>query len=186
MLVRKSKFSHNRDAPTRDGLMKGASGGGFEIMSDRLSNVTLTRRQLLAWAGSAVVLGFSGRAALADAAATDKAIDQVVGDKTLNKGRIGLTVPEIAENGSKVPLEVEVESPMTQSDHVKAVHVFAEGNPSPEVATFRFTPANGRAWASTRIRLIETQDVVAVAEMSDGSMYSDRKEVRVTIGGCGG
>jgi len=54
------------------------------------------------------------------------------------------------------------------------------------VATFRFTPANGRAWASTRIRLIETQDVVAVAEMSDGSMYSDRKEVRVTIGGCGG
>lgn len=155
-------------------------------MSDPLSNVTFTRRQLLAWAGSAVVLGFSTRAAFADAAATQKAIDKVVGDKTLNKGRVDLTLPEIAENGSMVPLEVEVESPMTESDNVKAVHVFAEGNPNPEVAIFRFTPANGRAWASTRIRLAKTQDIVAVAEMSDGSMYTARQEVRVTIGGCGG
>ncbi|MDZ7747784.1 MAG: thiosulfate oxidation carrier protein SoxY [Halofilum sp. (in: g-proteobacteria)] len=155
-------------------------------MSDSLSNVTFTRRQMLAAAGSAVVLGFSARAALADVAATEKAISEVVGDKTLNKGRVDLTLPEIAENGSMVPLEVEVESPMTESDHVKAVHVFAEGNPSPEVAIFHFTPANGRAWASTRIRLAKTQDIVAVAEMSDGSMYTARQEVRVTIGGCGG
>lgn len=155
-------------------------------MSDPVSNVTVTRRQLLALAGSAVVLGFGSRAALADAATTKKAINEVVGDKSLNEGRVDLTLPEIAENGSKVPMEVEVKSPMTESDHVKAVYVFAEGNPEPEVATFRFTPANGRAWASTRIRLAQTQDVVAVAEMSDGSMYSARQEVRVTIGGCGG
>lgn len=155
-------------------------------MSDSLSNVTVTRRQLLAWAGSAVVLGFGSRAAFADAAETKKAINEVVGDETLKEGRIDLTLPEIAENGSKVPMEVEVESPMTDSDHVKAVHVFAEGNPDPEVASFYFTPANGRAWASTRIRLAQTQDIVAVAEMSDGSMYSARQEVRVTIGGCGG
>lgn len=155
-------------------------------MSDPLSKVTLTRRQLLAWAGSAVVLGFGARTAFADAAAVEKSIAEVVGDKTLNEGRVSLTLPEIAENGSKVPMEIQVESPMTESDHVKAVHVFAEGNPEPDVATFRFTPANGRAWASTRIRLAQTQDVVAVAEMSDGSMYSARQEVRVTIGGCGG
>lgn len=155
-------------------------------MSDPLSNSTLTRRQFLALAGSAVVMGFGARSAFADAAAVEKSIDEVVGDKTLNEGRVDLTLPEIAENGSKVPLEVEVKSPMTESDHVKAVHVFANGNPEPDVATFRFTPANGRAYASTRIRLAETQDIVAVAEMSDGSVYSARQEVRVTIGGCGG
>ncbi len=155
-------------------------------MSDSLSNTTFTRRRFLAWAGSAVVLGLGGRAAFADAAATEKAIKEAVGDKSLNKGRIDLTLPEIAENGSVVPMEVKVDSPMTDSDHVKAVHVFAEGNPSPDVATFRFTPANGRAVASTRIRLAKTQDIVAVAEMSDGSVYSARQEVKVTIGGCGG
>lgn len=155
-------------------------------MSDALSNATFTRRQVLAWAGAAVVLGFGGRAAFADAASTQKAIAEVVGDKTLNKGRINLILPEIAENGSMVPMEVEVDSPMTESDHVKAVHVFAEGNPNPDVATFRFTPASGRASASTRIRLAQTQDIVAVAEMSDGSLYSARQEVKVTIGGCGG
>lgn len=155
-------------------------------MSDALSNATFTRRQVLAWAGAAVVLGLGGRVAFADPAATKKAINEVVGDKTLKKGRIDLILPEIAENGSMVPLEVEVDSPMTESDYVKAVHVFADGNPNPDVATFRFTPASGRASASTRIRLAETQDIVAVAEMSDGSMYSARKEVKVTIGGCGG
>lgn len=155
-------------------------------MSDSLFNATLTRRQLMALAGGAAVLGFSARAAFADAAETEEAIAEVAGDKTLKEGRIDLNLPEIAENGSTVPLQVEVDSPMTESDYVKAVHVFAEGNPRPDVATFRFTPANGRAFASTRMRLAQTQDVVAVAEMSDGSMYTARQTVKVTIGGCGG
>lgn len=155
-------------------------------MSDSVFNARLTRRQLMAFAGGAAVLGFGGRAAFAGAAETKEAIAEVAGDKTLNEGRIDLNLPEIAENGSTVPLKVEVDSPMTDSDYVKAVHVFAEGNPNPDVATFRFTPANGRAFASTRMRLAKTQDVVAVAEMSDGSMYTARQTVKVTIGGCGG
>ena len=155
-------------------------------MSDSLFNATLTRRQMMAWAGGAALLGFGGRTAFADPAETKKAIAEVAGDKTLKEGRINLNLPEIAENGSTVPLKLEVDSPMTESDYVKAVHVFAEGNPNPDVATFNFTPASGRAFASTRIRLAKTQDVIAVAEMSDGSMYSARQTVKVTIGGCGG
>lgn len=75
---------------------------------------------------------------------------------------------------------------MTDDSYVESVTIFAEGNPNPEVATFHFTPMSGAAAATTRIRLAKTQNVIAVAKMSDGSTYSDRKEVKVTIGGCGG
>ena len=95
-------------------------------------------------------------------------------------------MPPIAENGNTVPLSVQVESPMTAADHVKSIFILADKNPSPEVASFRLTPALGRAQAETRIRLGTTQDVVAVAEMSDGSVWIARAEVKVTIGGCGG
>jgi len=85
-----------------------------------------------------------------------------------------------------VPLTVEVESPMTADDHVTAVHVFADGNPLPNVARMQFTPKSGEAVASTRIRLAQTQKIYALAEMSDGSVFSAVQEVKVTIGGCGG
>jgi sulfur-oxidizing protein SoxY len=85
-----------------------------------------------------------------------------------------------------VPLTVSVESPMTAADHVKAIHIFADKNPTPDVASFQLTPAMGRASADTRIRLGQTQDVVAIAEMSDGTLFMARAEVKVTIGGCGG
>ena len=85
-----------------------------------------------------------------------------------------------------MPLTVEIDSPMSDQDYCKAVHIFAEGNPLPNVATFRFTPACGQATASTRIRLAKTQNVVAVAEMSNGDVYMSKAEVKVTIGGCGG
>jgi sulfur-oxidizing protein SoxY len=97
-----------------------------------------------------------------------------------------LRLPAIAENGNAVPLNVMVESPMTTADHVRSIHVFATGNPTPEVAVFHLTPAMGRATVDTRIRLGQTQDVVAFAEMSDGSLFMARAEVKVTIGGCGG
>ena len=92
----------------------------------------------------------------------------------------------LAENGNTVPVGFEVQSPMTGADHVKAVHLFAEGNPEPSVASIRFSPASGRAKAATRMRLAKTQNIVAVAEMSDGSVYMAKTEVKVTIGGCGG
>ena len=79
-----------------------------------------------------------------------------------------------------------VESPMTKSNYVKSVYLFSDKNPGHKVAKFHFTPASGKASASTRMRMIKTQNVIAVAEMSDGSIYTGKKEVKVTIGGCGG
>lgn len=126
------------------------------------------------------------RKVLADRAAMEEAIKGHVGDAALQEGRITLDLPQIAENGNTVPLTVEIDSPMTETDYVKAVHIYAEGNPLPNVASFHFSPRNGRARAATRIRLAQTQNVVAVAEMSDGSVYTASTEVKVTIGGCGG
>ncbi len=114
------------------------------------------------------------------------AISKLYGDKKFASGKIKLDVPEIAENGLVVPINVEVESPMTDADHVKAVHVFAEGNPLPNVISYKFTPACGKAAASARMRLAQTQDIVCIAEMSNGSLYMTKSQVKVTIGGCGG
>jgi sulfur-oxidizing protein SoxY len=104
----------------------------------------------------------------------------------MSEGRVKLDVPQIAENGLVVPINLDVDSPMTEQDYVKTVHVFADGNPSPYVITYHFTPSNGRASASNRIRLAKTQNIIAVAEMSDGSLHMAKSEVKVTIGGCGG
>ncbi|MCK5745838.1 MAG: thiosulfate oxidation carrier protein SoxY, partial [Oricola sp.] len=101
-------------------------------------------------------------------------------------GTITLDAPEIAENGNTVPISVSVESPMTDGDYVESVAIFADGNPSPEVITFNFTPMSGEASATTRMRLAKTQNVIAVAKTSTGQVFMDKKEVKVTIGGCGG
>lgn len=151
----------------------------------------MTRRRMLsgaamgtlALAGSSV---FSG-AAYATRAEAMAAIKERIGDKEpASSSKIELDVPEIAENGSTVPMGVKVDSPMTEDDHVKAVHVMATKNPEPEIITFKFSRLSGRAQAQTRMRLAETQDVVAVAELSDGSTIMTKKQVKVTIGGCGG
>lgn len=121
------------------------------------------------------------------AAADVKAeIKKLYGDKPIKDGKIKIDLPSIAENGLVVPLGFEVESPMTEKDYVKAVHFFAEGNPNPLVAAFYFTALAPKAAASIRIRLAQTQNVVAVAEMSSGEIFTSAKEVKVTIGGCGG
>lgn len=147
----------------------------------------LGRRGALAVAAGVIGLSLRPLPAAAEMqAATAAAIRRVIGDRAPREGRVALRLPNIAENGNSVPLAVTVESPMTAEDHVRALHVFADKNPAPEVASFRFTPAMGRAAADTRIRLGETQDVIAVAEMSDGSVFIARAEVKVTIGGCGG
>jgi sulfur-oxidizing protein SoxY len=113
-------------------------------------------------------------------------IQKLYGDKKMESGKVKLEVPEIAENGLVVPVNVEVESPMTDKDYVKAVHVFADGNPLPGVVSYKFTPACGKAAASTRMRLAQTQNIICIAEMSDGKLYSTKANVKVTIGGCGG
>ena len=148
------------------------------------------RRSLLIGlgAGGLAVIGMTlvPRAVLADTDSMAAAIKERIGDAAMQDGRIGLELPQIAENGNTVPISFEVDSPMSESDYVKAVHVFAEKNPLPNVATFHFTPRSGKARASTRMRLLKTQNIVAVAEMSDGSVYMAKTEVKVTIGGCGG
>ncbi len=139
-------------------------------------------------AGGLAVVGMTlvPRAVLADAESMAAAIKERIGDAATQAGRISLELPQIAENGNTVPIAFEVESPMTEQDYVKAVHIFAEKNPLPNVATFHFTSRSGKARASTRMRLLKTQNIVAVAEMSDGSVYMAKTEVKVTIGGCGG
>jgi sulfur-oxidizing protein SoxY len=111
-------------------------------------------------------------------------IKNIVGEAPLNKGRVKIDVPALIENGNAVPLTVSCESPMTQEDHVKAIHVFTEKNPQPNVIGARLGPRAGRASFSTRIRLADTQKVVAVAQMSDGSFWTDEVEVVVTLAAC--
>lgn len=114
------------------------------------------------------------------------AIDKLRAGRTAQEGRMTLRLPAIAENGNAVSLNVMVESLMTAADHVKAIHVFATGNPTPEVAVFHLNPAMGRATVDMRIRLGQTEDVVAFAEMSCARLFMARAEVKVIIGRCGG
>lgn len=146
-----------------------------------------TRRRFLALGaiGAAALFAFGSGARAASELFTAE-FKKVVGDRKLLDGKIKIDLPTIAENGLVVPLNFEVESPMTAADHVKAVHFFAEDNPNPQVASFYFTPLAPKAAASIRIRLARTQNIVAVAELSKGDFYVARKEVKVTIGGCGG
>ncbi|MGE5150141.1 MAG: thiosulfate oxidation carrier protein SoxY [Rhodospirillaceae bacterium] len=105
---------------------------------------------------------------------------------TPQAGKVTLRAPEIAENGNAVPLTVSVESEMSEKSYVKAIYVAADGNPNPGVAVFEMTPRSGKAEVSLRVRLQQTEKIVAVAEMNDGSLYTASREVKVTIGGCGG
>jgi len=149
----------------------------------------LGRRRLIRAGG---VLGAASLAAawtLRHAHATPESAKELLGKLVqgqAKEGRVQIKAPEIAENGNVVPLTVSVDSPMTDKDYVKAIHVVADGNPNPGVASFSFSPASGKAEAQTRVRLAGTQKLVAVAEMSDGSLFTAAVEVKVTIGGCGG
>jgi sulfur-oxidizing protein SoxY len=152
-----------------------------------LKLVETTRRETLALAAIASLAAYlAPKMAMADEPAVAAEIKKLYGDKKFGDGKIKLDVPEIAENGLVVPVNVEVESPMTEQDYVKAVHVFADGNPLPGVVSYRFTPACGKASASTRIRLAQTQNIICIAEMSDGKLFMTKSNVKVTIGGCGG
>lgn len=146
-----------------------------------------SRREVLTAASlSALVAVLLPRMAYADEKSVQAEMKKLFGDKTSESGRVKLDVPQIAENGLVVPINIEVESPMTADDYVKAVHVFADGNPQPVVISYHFTPECGKASAATRMRLAQTQNVICVAEMSNGKLFSTKSEIKVTIGGCGG
>ncbi len=150
--------------------------------------IVLSRRQAL-FCGFGVAAAAGMKLSVPAFAAENDHRDMIMaftGGKEPEKGRVMLDLPEIAENGNTVPMNLMVESPMTEDDYVTDVLVVADGNPNAGVATFHFSPLSGSAEANTRIRLASTQNVIAVAKMSDGSVFMDTKEVKVTIGGCGG
>jgi sulfur-oxidizing protein SoxY len=146
----------------------------------------ISRRQALGMLGAAGAVAFAGMPAYADGAAVAAKVKTLTGGKAVGEGAIELDLPEIAENGNAVKVAFSIDSPMTADNYVKAVHVMADGNPTPEVASFSFTPAMGACSASTRMRLAKTQNIVVLAEMSDGSFKQAQQTVKVTIGGCGG
>jgi len=116
----------------------------------------------------------------------DMAITAITGGKAVAESKkVSLTVPEIAENGAVVPVKVHVESPMTDNDYVKAIHVLASKNGNSRCADVMLTPLNGKGYFATRVKLGGTQDIVALVEMSDGTFLKTSKPVKVTIGGCG-
>jgi sulfur-oxidizing protein SoxY len=112
------------------------------------------------------------------------AIKQVTGGAEVRPGRVTLDIPPLVENGNTVPLTVSVESPMTEADHIRAIHVFNEKNPQPYVFDARLSPRNGKAVVATRIKLADAQKVVAIAETSQGEFFSASADVIVTIAAC--
>jgi sulfur-oxidizing protein SoxY len=148
-------------------------------------NTGATRRALLAaiaGAGIAAVIRVEPSRATPDS--MKAAIRNVVGEAAVKKGKVHIDVPALVENGNTVSLAIEVESPMTPKDHVKAIHVFNELNPQPNVISAHLGPRAGRARISTRFRLADTQTIVAIAEMSDGSFWSASADVVVTMAAC--
>ncbi|MDI1265296.1 MAG: thiosulfate oxidation carrier protein SoxY [bacterium] len=150
---------------------------------------TLGRRVVLARAGGYGLAAIAGVLAAREAAATpDAARDWLaaLAKGAAKDGKVSIKAPEIAENGNAVPATVTVEGEMTEKSYVKALHIAADGNPNPGVASFTFTPLAGKAEVQLRVRLSQTQKLIAVAEMNDGSLFVASREVKVTIGGCGG
>jgi sulfur-oxidizing protein SoxY len=117
-------------------------------------------------------------------AAMAEAIRQVVGEAKITEGKVTVDIPPLVENGNTVPCTVTVESPMTATDYVKAIHVFNEKNPQPNVFSVQLGPRAGKANVSTRIRLQDSQTIHAIAELSDGSFWSGSTPVVITLGAC--
>jgi sulfur-oxidizing protein SoxY len=145
---------------------------------------SLPRRRLLAAGAAAWVLQVRPAAAVSAPLALQEMVQQWAGRVPVTEGRVVLDVAALVENGNAVPIEVRVDSPMTEADHVQEIVVFNERNPWREVVRFSLTPAGGRAAVATRIRLSTSQRLVALARLSDGSQWSHHVEVVVTLAAC--
>jgi sulfur-oxidizing protein SoxY len=154
--------------------------------SSRRNGITLiSRRTLLRQLGAAgLLLALWPSGAWTTPEDVKRAIRQRIGEREPQPGGMTLTLPKIAETGNSVPLTVTVDSPMTPEDHVLRIHVFIPGNPEPVAATYHLGARVGKAQVSTQIRLARTQTVLALAEMSDGSVRSDAASIVVTLGAC--
>jgi len=153
-----------------------------------VNDIPTTRRSFLRLAGGAAVAGSVPIVTLRPLEATpamlSAAIRNVVGEAPVRTGKVKLDIPPLVENGNTVPMTVTVTSPMTEQDHVKSIHVFNEKNPQPNIGNFYLTPAAGRAQVATRIRLADSQKVVAIARLSDDTFWSVSVDVVVTLAAC--
>ena len=148
-----------------------------------------TRRDFLVRAAGAaaaapVLHALMTRGASATPETMQAEIRKIVGEAKVREGRITLDIPQLVENGNTVPMLIKVDSSMTAADHVREIHIFNEKNPQPHVISITLGPRSGRASVSTRIKLADTQNIVAVAQMSDGSFWSATANVIVTIAAC--
>jgi sulfur-oxidizing protein SoxY len=153
-----------------------------------MARIGHSRRDILqsaaALSGCGVLLRLTIRPAAATPEMMQEAVRSVVGEAPVSKGKVKLDLPPLVENGNSVPCTVSVDSPMTATDYVKAIHVFNEKNPQPNVIGVRLGPRAGRAEFSTRIRLADSQTVTAIAELSDGTFWSGDIDVIVTLAAC--
>lgn len=149
----------------------------------RLMSRVMTRRTCLGTGAGLAAITLT-RPVCATPQAMQAAILAFAKGAAIREGRVTLDVPPLTENGNSVPLSVTVDSPMTHADHVTAIAVFNERNPQPGVATVTLGPAAGRAYFATRIRLADSQRLIAVARMSDGSYFSASTDVVVTLAAC--
>ena len=152
-----------------------------------IADSDLTRRAVVLGAASTAAFGVplvQVRRAQATPDMMKAAVHRVIGEAPVRQGRVTLDIPPLVENGNTIAMSVKVDSPMTATDYVKAIHVFNEKNPQPDIISVHLGPRAGKAAFSTRIRLADSQNVLAIAEMSDGSFWSDTAEVIVTIAAC--
>lgn len=153
-------------------------------MSHLHRGIPLTRRQVAGGLAGIVLMPFSTGSRAAAGDQLSEALAKVTGEAQVTEGRMKLQLPALAENGFSVPLTVTVDSPMTPADYVKAIHILSEKNPVAEIVRFNLGPRSGRAKVSTSVRMADTQRVLAVAEMSDGSYWSAGADIVVTLSAC--
>jgi len=146
--------------------------------------VAIARRRLLGTFGAGCAL-LALRPALATPEDLRALLRERFGDREIRRGRVVIEMPVLADSGNVVPVAVRVESPMTDADHVRSIHLFAGKNQLPEVLDVSLGPWNGSAEVASRIRLATSQQVLAVARMNDGSLWSAATDVEVTVSGCG-
>jgi len=143
-----------------------------------------TRRRIILLAAAGLGFGPFAVPGAATRISMDEAIRGLIGEAPVERGKVKLEVPPIVENGNTVSLTISVDNPMTEADDVASIHVFNQKNPQPYVAAFHLGPRAGRASVSTRIRLADSQEVVAIARLSDGRFWSDGADVIVTLAAC--
>jgi sulfur-oxidizing protein SoxY len=185
--MNRAKEIPTQHATGRVGGNGGAKGRTAKVRADSDDAPLCDRRFFVAAAGAfggALMLPLSATGE--EPQGWEQAVKRVLGDAKPADGKAMLDMPEIAENGNTVPFTVALDSPMTDKEYVKAFHIIATANPQPTVATFRLTPQSGKAAVSSRIRLARTQEVIAIAELSNGTFLLSKRNVKVTIGGCGG